>query len=83
MLTSMCTTISAGRPPTAIILGVGFLENVANFIVNAGGYLVRAMSSAPGTGDLTSTCSRFHVNREKERQQAVIAVNVSLSYLVL
>lgn len=55
--TSMCTTISAGRPPTAIMPAVGFLENVANFIVNAGGYLVRAISSTPGAGDITSTCS--------------------------
>lgn len=51
----MCMTISAGSPPTAIIPGVGFLQKVANFIVNAGGYLVREISSAPGTGDITST----------------------------
>lgn len=58
VLTSICTTISAGRPPTAIMPEVGFLEKVANFIVNAGGYLVLCISSAPGTGDITSTCGK-------------------------
>lgn len=58
MVTSMCTTISAGSPPTAIMPGVGFLEKVANLIVNAGGCFVRPTSSDPGTGDITSTCRR-------------------------
>jgi len=55
VLTSICTTISAGSPPTAIIPGVGFLEKVANLIVKAGGYFVRPISSDPGTGDITCT----------------------------
>lgn len=55
VLTSMCTTISAGSPPTAIIPGVGFLENVANFIVRDGKGLLRLISSAPGTRDTTFT----------------------------
>lgn len=58
VLTSICTTISAGSPPTAIMPGVGFLANVANFIVRTGGYFVRESSSAPGTGDMTSTLLR-------------------------